>query len=70
MVDLAFFTVILMTFIIAYGLASQAILFPNEELGFALAKDVVRRAYWQMYGELFLEEIEGKIDLFHLTHWH
>ncbi len=60
MVDLSFFVVILMVFIIAYGVASQVILYPNSEFGWELLRDVLKKPYWQMYGELFLEEIEGE----------
>ena len=48
-----------MVFIVAYGLAAHIILYPNSELEWSLIKDVLRKPYWQMYGELFLEEIEG-----------
>ncbi len=60
MVDLMFFLVILMVFIAAFGLASQAILYPESELRWQLIRDVLKKPYWQMYGELFLEEIEGR----------
>ena len=59
MIDLIYFIIILMVFIVAYGLAMQAILYPNSPLEPALVQDVLRKAYWQMYGELFLEELEG-----------
>ena len=49
-----------MVFIAAYGLASQSIMYPNSPLEWTLIQDVLRKAYWQIYGELFLEEIEGK----------
>ena len=59
MVDLAFFVVIIMVFIIAYGVAAQVILYPNSSFGWRLVRDVLKKPYFQMYGELFLEEIEG-----------
>ena len=49
-----------MVFILAYGMASQSILYPNEKLDIYLVRDVLRKPYWQMYGELFLEELEGE----------
>ena len=61
MVDLAFFVIILMVFIIAYGVASQVILYPNSDFGLELIRDVLKKPYFQMYGELFLEEIEGTV---------
>ncbi len=60
MIDLGFFLIILVVFIIAYGIASQAILYPNSDFNWSLVRDVFRKPYWQMYGELFLEEIEGR----------
>ncbi|XP_013398789.1 transient receptor potential cation channel subfamily M member 2 [Lingula anatina] len=61
-IDLLGFFVILMVFVLAYGLASQAILYPNVDLTPVIIVDVLRKAYWQMYGELFLEDIEGITD--------
>ena len=58
-----FFMVILLVFIVAFGVASQAILYPNSELDFKLIRSVLSRPYWQIYGELFLEEIEGALKL-------
>lgn len=59
MVDLFFFMIILIVFIAAFGLASQAILYPNSELSLGLLKEIFRKSYWQLYGELFLDEMEG-----------
>ncbi|KAI0222453.1 Transient receptor potential cation channel subfamily M member-like 2 [Lamellibrachia satsuma] len=59
--DILFFVCILLVFITAYGVASQALRFPNAEPSWHLLKDVVYKPYWQMYGELFLNEIEGDI---------
>ena len=58
--DLMFFVAILVVFVLAYGVASQALRYPNSPLSFTLLKDVVYKPYWQMYGELFLDELEGK----------
>ena len=59
--DLAFFIAILLTVILAYGVAVQALRFPNSTPSFSLLKDVLYKPYWHIYGELFLEELEGKI---------
>ncbi|XP_064594682.1 transient receptor potential cation channel subfamily M member-like 2 isoform X2 [Liolophura sinensis] len=59
-VDLMYFVVILLVIIVGYGVASQAILYPNTELEPAIIINVLRKAYWQMFGELFLEDIEGQ----------
>lgn len=58
--DLCYFVIILFVFILGYGVASQAILYPNNPLRWELIRDVLHMSYWQMYGELFLEDIEGE----------
>lgn len=60
--DLLFFVAILIVFILAYGVASHALRFPNAPVSWRLLKDVVYLPYWQMYGELFLENVEGNVD--------
>lgn len=62
--DLKQFVIILAIFIIAYGIALQAVTFPGPG-PFSKTWDQVIRGildlpYWQMYGELFLEEISGQ----------
>ena len=59
MVDLGFFIAILCVFLVAYGVASQAILYPNATSFQEVITGVFFKAYFQMYGELFLEEIQG-----------
>ena len=47
----------------SYGVASRALLFPKSELSWALLRDIVYLPYWQLYGELQLEEIEGENNI-------
>ena len=62
--DLKQFVFILVIFVIAYGIALQAVSFPGPgkyHRGFwEVLRGIVDLPYWQMYGELFLEEISGK----------
>ncbi|XP_050398127.2 transient receptor potential cation channel subfamily M member-like 2 isoform X2 [Patella vulgata] len=60
--DLLPFLAIFVLFIVAYAIASEAILYPNTELTWKLVYQLPRKAYWQIYGELFLENIEGDVD--------
>lgn len=60
MMDLFSFLIILVVFILAYGSATHAILYPNSEPDWTLVKNIFKKAYFQIYGELFLEEIEGE----------
>ena len=46
-------------FTAAFGIAQHAIMYPNEPVSAVLVYQVLRRPYWQMYGELFLEDLEG-----------
>ena len=55
---------LLIVFILAYGVAIQAIIDPYRELSMdTIGKvlfSIVFMPYWQMYGELSLEDIEVK----------
>ncbi|XP_035828049.1 transient receptor potential cation channel subfamily M member-like 2 isoform X2 [Aplysia californica] len=58
--DLLWFVVILLVFIVSYAIASEAVLYPNSELNWKLLFFLPRKAYWHVYGELLLEDIEGE----------
>ncbi|KAL4228805.1 Transient receptor putative cation channel subfamily M member 2 [Mactra antiquata] len=60
--DLMYFLVILMVFVISYAIASHSILYPNSPVRWSTAIDVIKKSYWNIYGELFLEEIQGSSD--------
>ena len=64
MEDLKQFIIILMVFIISFGIAQQAVLFPGPQFArgknfWTVIRGIVDWPYWQMYGELFLDEIQG-----------
>uniref|UniRef100_H2ZBZ0 TRPM SLOG domain-containing protein n=1 Tax=Ciona savignyi TaxID=51511 RepID=H2ZBZ0_CIOSA len=62
--DMLFFLFILIVFLVSYGVASQALLYPNEtDVGKAI-QGVLSKPYWQIYGELFLSEIHFDPDEF------
>ncbi|XP_070579638.1 transient receptor potential cation channel subfamily M member-like 2 [Ptychodera flava] len=60
--DLTYFLFILIVFIAGFGIANEAILYPNMEPHFHLMVRSLYKPYWQLYGELFLEEIEGLVE--------
>ncbi|VDI38412.1 Hypothetical predicted protein [Mytilus galloprovincialis] len=60
MFDIIFFVLIFAVFLFGFGVIYQATMFPNSEPGFQLFKDIVYMPYWQLYGELFLDNIAGK----------
>ncbi|XP_050410317.1 transient receptor potential cation channel subfamily M member-like 2 [Patella vulgata] len=57
--DLIPFMVIVLVFILAYSVSTEAMLYPNTELSVKLLYQLPRKAYWHIYGELFLDDIEG-----------
>lgn len=44
----------------SFGVARQAILFPNEEPSWKLAKNIFYMPYWMIYGEVFADQIDRK----------
>ena len=57
-VDMAYFLIIMVIFMLAYGIAQQAILHPQQEASVTLLSQIFFRPYFQIYGELFLEDPE------------
>ncbi|KAF6029210.1 hypothetical protein EB796_012489 [Bugula neritina] len=55
-VDLMFFLVILALMILTFGVVYQSILHPETTLAWGLINSVIYKPYFQMYGELFLED--------------
>ncbi|XP_053406588.1 transient receptor potential cation channel subfamily M member-like 2 [Mercenaria mercenaria] len=58
--ELRMFVMVLFVFLLAYGVASQGLLYDLRTPSWAILKDVVYFPYWQLYGEIFLEEIDGE----------
>ncbi|XP_028517955.1 transient receptor potential cation channel subfamily M member 2 isoform X2 [Exaiptasia diaphana] len=63
--DLKQFVIILLVFLIAYGISLEAIMFPGpgefaRNDTWKSIQGVLELPYWQMYGELFLDEIKGE----------
>ncbi|XP_059152095.1 transient receptor potential cation channel subfamily M member 4-like [Physella acuta] len=58
--ELSIFLYILAIVWISYTIASEAILYPNSQLNRYLIFYLFRKAYWQMFGELFLDELEAE----------
>ncbi|XP_061188847.1 transient receptor potential cation channel subfamily M member-like 2 [Saccostrea echinata] len=56
--DLLYFVIILMLFVVSYAVAAYSIMYPRSELSFDLLLNVMRLGYWNLYGELLLEDIE------------
>lgn len=52
---------ILLVCILSFGVIYQANLYPNAPQQWSILQDVLYYPYWQLYGELFLEYIEGAL---------
>ena len=50
--------IILLVFVLAYAVASESLLYPNSSLTWQRLFHLPRKAYWQVFGELILDEIE------------
>uniref|UniRef100_A0A2C9KDE9 TRPM SLOG domain-containing protein n=1 Tax=Biomphalaria glabrata TaxID=6526 RepID=A0A2C9KDE9_BIOGL len=58
LLELAMFVMILMVFLLAYGVASQGLLYKTRKKEWIIMKDILYFPYWQLFGELFLDELE------------
>ena len=62
------FLVLLIIFILGYGMASQALITPGAKFkhafigNYSLVEGIFFAPYWQMYGELNIDEIDEKIE--------
>lgn len=54
-----FFISIIAIFVSAFGVTTQATLYPGNKLNFALLRSILDKAYWPIYGEMkILDEID------------
>ncbi|KAH3703627.1 hypothetical protein DPMN_078666, partial [Dreissena polymorpha] len=60
--DLLYFLVIMAVFLLAYAIASHSILYPDAPVTWETARQIIRKPYLHLYGELFLDETEDLKD--------
>nr|XP_008120959.1 PREDICTED: transient receptor potential cation channel subfamily M member 7 isoform X1 [Anolis carolinensis] len=59
MVANMFYIVVIMALVLlSFGVPRKAILYPNEEPSWILAKDIVFQPYWMIFGEVYAYEID------------
>ncbi|CAJ1049981.1 transient receptor potential cation channel subfamily M member 1-like [Xyrichtys novacula] len=58
MVDMLYFVVIMLVVLMSFGVARQAILHPDEEPTWRLARNIFYMPYWMIYGEVFADSID------------
>ncbi|NXO66546.1 TRPM3 protein, partial [Phainopepla nitens] len=56
--NMMYFVIIMLVVLMSFGVARQAILFPNEEPSWKLAKNIFYMPYWMIYGEVFADQID------------
>uniref|UniRef100_W5N632 non-specific serine/threonine protein kinase n=1 Tax=Lepisosteus oculatus TaxID=7918 RepID=W5N632_LEPOC len=57
--NMFYIVVIMAVVLLSFGVPRKAILYPEEEPSWTLAKDVVFQPYWMMYGEVYAYEIDA-----------
>jgi hypothetical protein len=57
--ELLKFLLVLVVFVVSFGIAFQAILSPNQKPSVTTIVNIVWRPFWQMFGELFLDDEAG-----------
>ncbi|KAJ3593695.1 hypothetical protein NHX12_006029 [Muraenolepis orangiensis] len=58
MIDMLYFVVIMLVVLMSFGVARQAILHPDEEPTWRLARNIFYMPYWMIYGEIFADSID------------
>ncbi|XP_044294888.1 transient receptor potential cation channel subfamily M member 1 [Varanus komodoensis] len=58
MIDMLYFVVIMLVVLMSFGVARQAILHPDEEPSWRLARNIFYVPYWMIYGEVFADQID------------
>ena len=73
--DLMFFFFILLVFVVSFGVAYHANMFPQTPASWSILVNVLYFPYFQMYGELFLEDMKGgplvpdHLSMAKICHW-
>lgn len=60
MIDMLYFVVIMLVVLMSFGVARQAILHPDEEPSWRLARNIFYMPYWMIYGEVFADQTDRK----------
>ncbi|XP_067885155.1 transient receptor potential cation channel subfamily M member 3 [Heterodontus francisci] len=53
-----YFVIIMLVILMSFGVARQAILHPNEDPSWRLARNIFYMPYWMIYGEVFADQID------------
>ncbi|KAL3863125.1 hypothetical protein ACJMK2_004897 [Sinanodonta woodiana] len=64
MEELSLFIMVLLMFLLAYGVASQGLLYTQRKRDWEILKNVFYYPYWQLFGEIYLDETTGSNHVF------
>ncbi|XP_063918520.1 transient receptor potential cation channel trpm isoform X4 [Zophobas morio] len=56
--NMIYFVVLLLIVLMSFGVTRQAILFPNHEADWGIARDVFLEPYFMLYGEVYADKID------------
>ncbi|XP_060085573.1 transient receptor potential cation channel subfamily M member-like 2 [Ylistrum balloti] len=62
MAELKMFVMVLLVFLLAYGISSQALLYKQRRPSWNILKDVFYFPYWQLFGEIYLDDLNTDTD--------
>ncbi|KAG8440538.1 hypothetical protein GDO86_006327 [Hymenochirus boettgeri] len=57
--NMFYIVVIMVVVLLSFGVPRQAILYPNQEPTWVLAKNIVFQPYWMIFGEVYAYEIDA-----------
>lgn len=66
MIDMMYFVIIMLVVLMSFGVARQAILNPNEDPSWMLARNIFFMPYWMIYGEVFADQIDRKFSIYYI----
>uniref|UniRef100_A0A8C7W4I3 Transient receptor potential cation channel, subfamily M, member 1b n=1 Tax=Oncorhynchus mykiss TaxID=8022 RepID=A0A8C7W4I3_ONCMY len=64
MIDMLYFVIIMLVVLMSFGVSRQAILHPDEEPTWRLARNIFYMPYWMIYGEVFADSIDRKTQIY------
>ncbi|XP_038077470.1 transient receptor potential cation channel subfamily M member 1-like [Patiria miniata] len=55
--DMCYFIILLIIFLMGFGVVRQSVLHPNEEFSWVLLREVFKEPYFMIYGEVYADKI-------------
>ncbi|CAB3257260.1 unnamed protein product [Arctia plantaginis] len=66
--NMIYFVVLLLVVLMSFGVARQAILYPEQEASWYLIREVFYQPYFMLYGEVFANDIDPECGMDNLAH--